>query len=183
MYFVCTEMVSRPVGCRIRQRHLCRGVWPDEWGHLFAVGGDRKALGRIPGRWAVIDPVTEWSMTLNTSFWPLLGLTGGRIWSDPINRLVMSSPSNYIFYPDRTFKSALAASSQPLSVSQVGWGCRTHRLLLCRGVRTPPQQVSWIWHETIWWWRSSNAGALGNAEYPFVAIAPRSTLARRGSTW
>ena len=27
-----------------------------------------------------------------------------------------------------------------------------------------------------------NAGALGNAEYPFIAIAPRSTLARSGST-
>ena len=29
----------------------------------------------------------------------------------------------------------------------------------------------------------SNAGALGNAEYPFIAIAPRSTLAQSGSTW
>ena len=28
-----------------------------------------------------------------------------------------------------------------------------------------------------------NAGALGNAEYPFIAIAPRSSLARSGSTW
>ena len=27
----------------------------------------------------------------------------------------------------------------------VGWDCRIHRLLLCRGVRTP-QRVSWIWH-------------------------------------
>ena len=26
----------------------------------------------------------------------------------------------------------------------VGWGCRIHRLHLCRGVRHP-QQVSWIW--------------------------------------
>ena len=40
-----------------------------------------------------------------------------------------------------------------------------------------------IWHLTIWWWGSSNNGALGNTEYPFVAIAPRSTLAQRGSTW
>ena len=29
----------------------------------------------------------------------------------------------------------------------------------------------------------SDAGALGNAEYPFIAIAPRSTPARRASTW
>ena len=30
---------------------------------------------------------------------------------------------------------------------------------------------------------TSNAGALGDAEHPFIAIAPKSTLARRGSTW
>ena len=28
----------------------------------------------------------------------------------------------------------------------------------------------------------SNAGGLGNAEYPFIAIAPRSALAWRGRT-
>ena len=33
----------------------------------------------------------------------------------------------------------------------------------------------------IWWWGSSNAGALGNAEYPFIVITPRSTLAQGGS--
>ena len=47
--------------------------------------------------------------------------------------------------------------------------------------KTPLQRVSWIWHLTIWWCGSSNAGALGNAVYPFIAIAPRFTLARRGS--
>ena len=31
-----------------------------------------------------------------------------------------------------------------------------------------PQQVSWIWHLTIWWWDSSNAGALRNVEYLFL---------------
>ena len=35
----------------------------------------------------------------------------------------------------------------------------------------------------IWWRGPSNAGDLENVEYPFIAIAPRSTLARRGSTW
>ena len=30
---------------------------------------------------------------------------------------------------------------------------------------------------------SSNSGALGNTENPLIAIAPGSTLARRGSTW
>ena len=29
----------------------------------------------------------------------------------------------------------------------------------------------------------SDTGALGNAEHPFIAIAPRSTLARNGSTY
>ena len=43
----------------------------------------------------------------------------------------------------------------------VSWSCRIHRLHLCRDVRLP-QRVSWIWHETIWWWGSCNAWALGN---------------------
>ena len=60
----------------------------------------------------------------------------------------------------------------------IGWGCRIHRLHLCREVKLPPQKVSWIWHQTIWRWGSSNAGALRNAEHPFIAIAPRSILAR-----
>ena len=34
----------------------------------------------------------------------------------------------------------------------------------------------------IWWLGSSNAGALGNAEYPFIAIAPRSILAQSSGT-
>ena len=35
----------------------------------------------------------------------------------------------------------------------------------------------------IWWWGSSNTGALGNAEHPFIAIAPRFILSRNGSPW
>ena len=39
--------------------------------------------------------------------------------------------------------------------SPVSWGCRIHRLHLCRGVRPPPyQHMSWILHYTIWWWWS-----------------------------
>ena len=60
--------------------------------------------------------------------------------------------------------------------------CPVSWLVLCRGVRLPPslhRRVSWIWHETIWWWGSSNAGALGNAEY----VAHRSTRTWSGSTW
>ena len=38
----------------------------------------------------------------------------------------------------------------------------------------PHQRESLIWHKIIWWWGSSNTGALGNGQYPF--IARRSTL-------
>ena len=38
--------------------------------------------------------------------------------------------------------------------------------------------VSQIWHKIIGWWGSSIAGALGSMEYPFIAITPRSILAR-----
>ena len=44
----------------------------------------------------------------------------------------------------------------------------------CREEKLPPR-VSWIF--TIWWWSSRNA------KYPFIAIAPRSTLAGSGGTW
>ena len=66
----------------------------------------------------------------------------------------------------------------------LGWGYRIHRLHICRGIRPFSfQRVSWIWHRTIWWWCPIDARALGNVEHPFIAIAPRSTLARNGSTW
>ena len=32
------------------------------------------------------------------------------------------------------------------------------------------------------WWRGTSYGTLGNVEYPFIAITPRSTLTRSGST-
>ena len=51
------------------------------------------------------------------------------------------------------------------------------------GVEYPHQWVFWIWHKTIWWWSSCDAGALGNVEKTFIAIAPRSTLARKRSIW
>ena len=59
-------------------------------------------------------------------------------------------------------------------ICQVTWSCRIHGLLLCRGViRTS---------ECHGWRGSSNAGALGGAEYTLIAIAPKSTLARSSST-
>ena len=63
----------------------------------------------------------------------------------------------------------------------VGWDNRIHWLYLCRRVRPPPPQwVSWLWYQTIWWWGSNNAVALGNEEYSFLTISLMSTLARSG---
>ena len=60
-----------------------------------------------------------------------------------------------------------------------GWGCRIHQLVLCWGVRLPHNE--WPGYDT----KQSDCEitALGNAEYPFIAIAPRSILAHSGSTW
>ena len=55
-------------------------------------------------------------------------------------------------------------------------------LLLCRELR-PPQKNECPRYDTIWWWGSSNPETFGNAEYPFIAIAPGSTLARSGCAW
>ena len=48
---------------------------------------------------------------------------------------------------------------------------------------TPPTSVLYMILNFTWSWNSSNAGALENAEYLFIAIPPRSTLAQSGSTW
>ena len=56
-------------------------------------------------------------------------------------------------------------------------------LVLLANTHAQPLRVSCLWHKTACWWGFSDAGALGNAEYPIIAIAPRSTLARNGRTW
>ena len=93
----------------------------------------------------------------------------------------------FVWFRAKTDKGIVCLADHQHSVTNniygsVGWGCRIHRLLLCNGIRL----LLWvfcIWHQTIWWWCSSNSGALRNEEYPFIAIAPRSTLSRSGSTW
>ena len=55
----------------------------------------------------------------------------------------------------------------------VGWGCKIYMIASLQRGKTPPRSVM------VWWWGSNNAGALGNAEYPFIAIVPRSN----GSNW
>ena len=44
-----------------------------------------------------------------------------------------------------------------------------------------PNRASMIWNYTIWWWCFSNTGALGNAEFPFIAITLRPTLTLSGN--
>ena len=65
----------------------------------------------------------------------------------------------------------------PVRYGPVGWVCRIHWLHLWRGVRLPPVSVLDMTLNNLW--SSSNAGALGNVEYSFIAIAPSSSLARR----
>ncbi len=64
----------------------------------------------------------------------------------------------------------------------VGWDCRIHRLLLCRGFKTPPNECPGF--DT----KQSDDEApvmlevLGNVKHPFIAIAPWSDLALSSST-
>ena len=64
----------------------------------------------------------------------------------------------------------------------VGWHPFQSMRYCYQGVRPSPQRVSWIWHWTIWCWGSSFE-ALGNVEYYFTAITPRSTLTRSASAY
>ena len=47
----------------------------------------------------------------------------------------------------------------------------------------PPQRVSWYDAKQSDGEVPAMLELWGNAEYPFIAIAPRSTLPRSGSTW
>ena len=50
-------------------------------------------------------------------------------------------PVSSSFFPSR-FSTILTRSWWHLPVAQCGWGCRIHRLHLCRGVRTHPPPTS-----------------------------------------
>ena len=68
-------------------------------------------------------------------------------------------------------------------ITRSSWlGLKTTPTASLQKSKTLPQWVSRLWHKTIWWWGFRNARALGNVEYPFIVIAPRSTLAWSGST-
>ena len=84
----------------------------------------------------------------------------------------------YFYIFDKISNSSLTQ----INHCPVGWGCRIHRLHLCRGVRPPLTSVLDMTLNNLMV-RFQQCWALGNAEYPFIAIAPRSTLAQSGSTW
>ena len=47
--------------------------------------------------------------------------------------------------------NAICYSNDNNQFCPVSWGCEIDRLHLCRGVTSPRQRVSCIWHKTIWW--------------------------------
>ena len=61
-----------------------------------------------------------------------------------------SAGTLFFFYNHLVWPLAGISLSVCISKSHcpVGWGCRIHRLLLCRGVRPHPR-VSWILYKTI----------------------------------
>ena len=65
--------------------------------------------------------------------------------------------------------------SQFSRVQSAGRGYRIHQLHLWRGVR--PHTT------TVLDWMLNTLMARGNVEHPFIAIVPRSTLTRSGSSW
>ena len=59
------------------------------------------------------------------------------------------------------------------AVEYTGWLCAEgYPHNVCPGYDT----------KEIWWWVSGDAGAFGNAEYPFIAAVPWSTLPQCGNT-
>ena len=137
--------------------------------------------GSIPGR---VIPKTQ-KMVLDAA---LLNTQHYKVrikvkWGNPRNGVVPFPTPQYRSYWKGSLRVTLNyvcqlylyASFKKLD-GWFGWGCRIHWLHLSRGVRLL-QQVYWIWH---WWWGSSNAGALRNVKYFFIAFTPR---LQSGSEW
>ena len=94
-----------------------------------------------------------------------------------VNFITNPKVKSWILYDSFLFFSFFCFKPQSTDSS-----CRTRRLHFGSGVRHS-QWVFWIWHHIIWWWGASKAGALGNVDYLFIALAPRSTLIQSGSTY
>ena len=77
---------------------------------------------------------------------------------------------NYLF--------SIGHGLRPCICGPVSWGCRTHRLHLWSGIRFLKRMT--LNNLMV---RFCNAWALEKVEYPFIATAPKPTLARIGRTW
>ena len=89
----------------------------------------RKALGWIPGGWAVTDPATEWSMACNTPFSPLLGQTSTKNLKSATARKPTLNSSILVTYPPsqpRRMGYPLGSSQHKLE-SGVGGGAQGQR--------------------------------------------------------
>ena len=60
-------------------------------------------------------------------------------------RLELHKNCGMLFWTNSGSRSLKKSSYRQLTFHRIGWGCRRHRLRLCRGVK-PTQWVSWIWH-------------------------------------
>ena len=79
--------------------------------------------------------------------------------------------TTFVQYLPSNWKRTKKQSFELISyVAQSAGAVEIRRLHLCGGVRLS-QRVSRIWHKTIWRRNSSNAGALGNVEYPFITVS------------
>ena len=68
-----------------------------------------------------------------------------------------------------------------INLLRVIFPVRIHRLHRFKRYDPPLTSVLFMTLK-IWWWGSSNAEALGNVEYPFIANNPMDTLAQSDST-
>ena len=88
--------------------------------------------------------------------------------------------------PNQTKKLKIESEKKkihPKTISSVGLDCRMNIPIasLQRG-KTTPTSIQDMTRNNLMV-RFSNTGALGNAEYPSIAISPRSTQAWSGSNW
>ena len=83
-------------------------------------------------------------------------------------------------YVSRQEEDSLAFVEMTIQGFPVSWGVEYTDCISVEGQDFPDE---WIWYLTIWWWNFSNAWALGNVDYPYIASVPRSTLTCSGRTW
>ena len=130
--------------------------------------------------------MTEASWCIYTQIYPLIGPATNHCPENGLSHLqIMERPNVHIIslqlvihyytceHCGRPIHSALCHIE---AMSFVNYYTCEHWLIAIE----PYNRISTL---TIRWWGFSNAEALGNVEYLFIAITPRSTLSLRGSTW